>query len=106
MFKRTMSVGLTVTLLLTSMSSITVNAVTEEPQSETKLLQEVTEDVTGDVNDDGIFDVADVVLLQKWLLAVPDTHLANWKAADLCEDDILDVFDLCLMKRALLEQKA
>lgn len=58
----------------------------------------------GDVNNDGEFTVADVVLLQKWLLAVPDTHLANWKAADFCEDDRLDVFDLCLMKRALIEK--
>lgn len=57
----------------------------------------------GDVNEDGSFNVADVVLLQKWLLAVHDTHLANWKAADFCEDNKLDVFDLTLMKRALLE---
>lgn len=58
----------------------------------------------GDVNNDGAFNVSDVVLLQKWLLAVPDTHLENWKAADLCDDDRLDVFDLCLMKRALIEK--
>ena len=58
----------------------------------------------GDVNQDGKFDVADVVLLQRWLLAVPDTHLADWKAADLCEDDRLDVFDLCMMKRELLSK--
>lgn len=59
--------------------------------------------VVGDVNEDGVFSVADVILLQKWLLAVPGTELPNWKAADLCEDDILNVFDLCLMKRALIE---
>ena len=59
--------------------------------------------IEGDVNADGEFNVADVVLFQKWLLAVPDTHLANWKAADLCEDDRLDVFDLCLMKRELIQ---
>ena len=45
--------------------------------------------VRGDVNADGALTVADVVALQKWLLAVPDTHLANWKAADLCEDERL-----------------
>lgn len=61
-----------------------------------------TEIFMGDVNNDGTFNVADVVLLQKWLLAVPDVKLANWKAADLCEDGKLDVFDLCLMKRLLL----
>lgn len=56
----------------------------------------------GDVNADGRFDIADVVLLQKWLLAVPDTHLANWKNSDLCKDERLDVFDLCMMKRKLI----
>ena len=62
------------------------------------------ESIAGDVNGDGEFNVADVITLQKWLLAVPDTQLADWKAADLCEDDRLDVFDLCLMKRALIGQ--
>ena len=56
----------------------------------------------GDVNADGTFDIADVVLLQKWLLAVPNTHLPIWQAADLCEDNKLDVFDLCLMKREMI----
>ncbi|MDE5583141.1 MAG: dockerin type I repeat-containing protein [Ruminococcus sp.] len=56
----------------------------------------------GDCNDDGTFNIADVILLQKWLLAVPNVTLPNWKAADLCEDDRLDVFDLCMMKRLLL----
>ncbi len=59
--------------------------------------------IMGDCNGDGEFKVSDVVLLQKWLLAVPDTHFSNWKAADFCEDDKLDVFDLCLMKRALIQ---
>ena len=58
----------------------------------------------GDVNDDGTFSVVDVILFQKWLLAVPDTHLDNWKAADMYNDDILNVVDLCLMKRALLKR--
>lgn len=58
----------------------------------------------GDVNADGEFNVSDIVLLQKWLLAVPNTKLPNWEAANLCEDGRLDVFDLCLMKRALIEQ--
>lgn len=58
--------------------------------------------VKGDVNDDGQFNISDVVVLQKWILAVPDTNLVNWKAVDLCEDEQLNVFDLCLMKRLLV----
>ncbi|MCM1133725.1 MAG: polysaccharide deacetylase family protein [Ruminococcus flavefaciens] len=57
--------------------------------------------IKGDVNGDGEFDVADVVALQQWLLAAPDTILADWKKADLCEDGRLDVSDLCLMRELL-----
>ena len=55
--------------------------------------------ISGDVNNDGYLTVADAALLQKWLLAVPDASLTNWEAADLCADDTLNVFDLCLLKR-------
>lgn len=66
-------------------------------------MRKVVPDIIGDVNADGAFNVADVVLLQKWLLAVPDVKLADWKAGNFCNDDRLDVFDLCLMKRELLK---
>ena len=56
---------------------------------------------TGDCNGDGEFNVADVVLLQKWLLTEVKT-MEDWKAANFCEDDRLDVYDLCLMKRKLI----
>lgn len=61
--------------------------------------------IKGDVNGDGEFSVSDLLLFQKWLLAVPDTELADRNSADLCEDDHLDVFDLCLMRKALLEKE-
>lgn len=61
-----------------------------------------TDYVMGDINGDEEFNVADVVLLQKWLLAVPDIKIENWEMANLCRDDRLDVLDLCLMKRMLL----
>lgn len=64
-----------------------------------------TTSIQGDVNNDGVFSIADVILLQKWLLSIPDTHLANWKVADFCEDGKLDVFDLCLSKRKLINAK-
>lgn len=86
--KRILSALLAVSLSSAMLSSIPVNAVGFS--------------IKGDVNADGVFDVADVVLLQKWLLAVPDTHLENWQTADLCKDNRLDVFDLCLMKRELI----
>ena len=58
------------------------------------------EGLSGDVNSDGKFNVADIVMMQKWLLCAGD--LTDWKAGDLCKDDRIDVFDLCLMKRLLI----
>ena len=58
--------------------------------------------VRGDVNDDGEFGVADLVIFQKWLLADKDTKLKKWRAADLCRNNRLDVYDLVLMRKELL----
>jgi hypothetical protein len=58
--------------------------------------------VIGDINCDGICNLADVVLLQKWLLAVPDTTLMDWKAGDLHEDGVINIYDLILMKRLVV----
>ena len=60
--------------------------------------------ISGDCNNDGEFSIADVVELQKWILAVPDTKLKNWKAADLCEDGVINTFDLVMMKRMLINK--
>ena len=60
-----------------------------------------SDEVIGDVNADGVFNVADVVMMQKWLLRAGG--LTDWQAGDLCRDERIDVFDLCLMKRMLLE---
>lgn len=69
-----------------------------------KFILEPVKEIGGDVNADGALSVIDAILLQKWLLAVPDAELTDWKAADLCEDNIINVFDLHLLKRMLLEQ--
>ena len=55
----------------------------------------------GDCNADGSFNIADVVLLQKWLLAVPVAELKDWRSCDLDRNSKLNAMDLCLMKREL-----
>lgn len=60
----------------------------------------------GDVNSDNTLNISDMVTFQKWLLGKPDTVLMNWRAADLCKDDVLDVFDLCAMKKALIKNSS
>ena len=61
--------------------------------------------VNGDINADGIFDEADIIALQDWLVCVPGAEPADSEAADICSDGILNVFDLCALKRELSYQK-
>lgn len=63
-------------------------------------------EIIGDVNADGSADKADLELIQKWLLTVSDTELANPEAADLDGDGRLTARDLTMMKQLLLAQKA
>lgn len=60
--------------------------------------------VYGDVNADGSFSISDIVMMQKWLLAVPDAKLTDSKAGDLSEDGVLNILDLCFMKSELLKK--
>lgn len=56
--------------------------------------------IYGDVNHDGEFTLADIIMLQKWLHGKGE--LTNWKAGDFYADEEINIFDLCLMKQALL----
>ncbi|MCR5600644.1 MAG: dockerin type I repeat-containing protein [Ruminococcus sp.] len=67
-----------------------------------EIVLRIKPDRIGDVNSDGIFSLSDLVMLQRWLLGRTDAKLTNWEAADFCKDDKIDVFDLCLMRKALL----
>lgn len=60
--------------------------------------------VIGDVNKDGSFSIADAVMLEKWLLNVPDATLTDWKLADLCADGVINVFDFCKIRELLVAQ--
>ena len=59
-----------------------------------------SDSVRGDVNADGSFNIADIVMLQKWLIGAGD--IISWQAGDLLGDSVLDVFDLCVMKSEVL----
>ncbi|MDE5768067.1 MAG: dockerin type I repeat-containing protein, partial [Oscillospiraceae bacterium] len=59
------------------------------------------EPVQNDITEDGVFDILDVITLQKWLSG--KEKLANWRNADLNTDGIVNIYDLCLLKKALLE---
>lgn len=58
--------------------------------------------LAGDSNDDGQFGISDVIKLQKWLLTADTMYERQGYASDLTGDGRVDVFDLCLSKRKLI----
>lgn len=58
----------------------------------------------GDLNEDGVCDVNDVVILQSFLLE-RETESFNNQNADLIADGILNVSDLVLLKRFVLLER-
>lgn len=56
----------------------------------------------GDVNNDGAFNLSDLVLLHRYLLR--RGTLPNYKNADFDHDNYIDSFDLCLMQKDLIKR--
>ncbi|MDE6788396.1 MAG: cellulase family glycosylhydrolase [Ruminococcus sp.] len=52
--------------------------------------------IKGDVNSDSEFSLADLVMMQNFLL--DNGSIIDWKAGDLCKDNKIDVFDMCIMR--------
>lgn len=59
------------------------------------------EAVMGDANGDGILGVSDAVTLQNGLLGIQTLKYSE--NIDLCEDGVIDVYDLCLLKKMVVE---
>ena len=78
---------------------------TEFPAETAALSTEESTDVSllmGDVNGDGIVDVTDIIVLQKYLLGMG--ALPCPEQADLHPDGVIDIFDLGLLKRFFLRK--
>jgi arabinan endo-1,5-alpha-L-arabinosidase len=60
------------------------------------------EAVVGDVNNDGGFGVADLVMLERYLLGARD-NLYNWQAGDLDNDGAITTYDLVFMRKLVKE---
>ncbi len=59
------------------------------------------EKIIGDVNADGSFTVADLVMLAKCLLGTGT--LTDWQAGDLYNDGNIDVFDMIEMRKEIIK---
>lgn len=59
--------------------------------------------IAGDLNDDGVFTVSDIVLLQKWLINEENAELSKPESADMNKDNRINIFDLSLLKEEFLK---
>ncbi len=57
--------------------------------------------VKGDVNADGVFNIADVLIMKKYLMG--NGTLTDLSVGDLSADKNVNVFDLCIMKYMLID---
>lgn len=98
----TVTTKVTTTVTTTTTTKATTNTTTAAATSTTTATATEPPVISGDINADGKTNLADVVLLQKWLLGFPETKLANWQAGDLNADRILNGFDLCLLRNNVI----
>ena len=82
--------------------SIELNTISDDAEC-TELTCRMKWTPSGDANRDGSFSIADLVLLQEWLQGQKNTRLYDWKTVDYCRDNSIDVFDLVLMRKALIK---
>ena len=57
----------------------------------------------GDINDDGTVNIADAVILQKYILASESFSEKQFEIADINNDGHVDVFDMVLIRKMLIE---
>ncbi len=57
--------------------------------------------IIGDTDANGKVELADAVMLQKYLLK--KGNLNDWKQADVCQDGVINIFDFILLKKLLMK---
>ena len=59
----------------------------------------------GDIDGDGEVNIIDLIILYHYVSGGGHLTQEQFLAADLCEDGEVDVYDLALMKRILVENR-
>ena len=86
------------TMTTTKTTTTTTTTTAAQPPATTTT---VIEPIIGDINNDGEVGTADLVMLQKWLLT--SGKLDNWEIADICHDNIIDIYDLVALRQLIVK---
>ena len=101
----TVSTTTTETAVITTEAKTTTETTTTTmPAVTTTMVTTVTEALNGDVNGDGMTDLTDLVLLQKYLVRKGTLTAEQSSRADLNADHVLNVVDAMLLRQLLLKQ--
>lgn len=90
----------TTTTTKTTTTTTTAAPVTTMPPVTTTA---VPTPVQGDINNDGAVDVADLVMICKYLMAADTLSDKQFRAADLLNDGRVDAYDLVILRRLVIK---
>lgn len=82
----TVAATTTTTTTTTAITTVPVTTISVPAATEPPVTQ-----VEGDVNSDGVYNVADVVMMQNWLLG--SGNLTDWESGDLNKDGVINIFE-------------
>lgn len=94
----------TSTTTSTNTSTTTSSTSTSTTTETTTTTAPVDETLIGDINDDKKVNIADAVLLQEYLLGKTQFTKEEWERADILSDERVDVFDMVMMRKQLIQQ--
>ena len=89
----------TTTITTTETTSDTTTSSSTTTETTTVIIPQI---IKGDVNNDRIFNITDVIILQKYLLE--ESEIENYENADFYSDGTVNIFDLCCMKDELAKK--
>ena len=93
------------TSVMTTTATTTVVTTKTTTAAPTTTQPPVTTAPVGDINDDGSVSSADLVLLNKYLLGAELFTAEQYAAADVCDDDHVDIFDMIALRKLLINKK-
>ena len=71
-----------------------------------RLVRDVADCSTGDVNDDGVHDVLDIIQTVQFILGLEIPSDQEYCAADMNQDNIIDIIDVVQMVNLILNSRA
>ena len=84
------------------MSLIVTNIYGQESDSHTEMIQLQFSSMPGDINNDAILNILDIVLVVNFVMGSDAPTASEFSAADLNSDGILNILDVVILTNLIL----